>query len=957
MPRLLKEGALGGHMPHLYENPYLTFKKLKDVLTKASEGHLEGTEKTDGQNLFISYSVKDGQAKAARNKGNIKDGGLTAKGLAKKFGGRGSLEVAFTEAFNSFEKAINVLTDEEKIEIFGKDADIFYNAEIQDPRNANVINYDFKTLNIHRVGHAKFDKETGKTEEVDTADNAAKLENALEKMKDHLEHDGFRIQMNAIRRLEALSTDEALSNALSKLESVISSAGISDDQTIGDYLTAKIVPMIKADFPSAPEDRMEMLMNRLFHGTDIKIKEIQAGLDKEQKKAISAAVKKLGDYFKEVIAPIEDIIHDFSVEILKAFHSAFILDNEKEVKRLRKEVAAAIKGIEASGREDAMEILTKQLSKLKKAENVSSASEGFVFDYDGKTYKFTGNFAPANQLLGLFKYGRGKIPALSKLNEATEEEKKLLVLLPGGYKPPTKGHYEMIKYYNDQPSVGKVLVLIGPGERDNIGRDASVKVFNLYGLHDLDKVSVEETEYNSPMRAAYEFLISDPRREEYKDLIFSVGASDKLDKKGVPDFERAKIFVEYYKNNPDKLPEGFETGEPPCCPAVGGEVPLSATNLRKAIANDDTESIKQLIPDHIDAEELVNIVKGNVEESSSMAGGDVAGYAGEEGKRDEDEELEEQKIRKLVRRGLMIIMENKTKENKLRELVNKIIKEKYNNKVLKEQDEENMAKGTHSTAINYLNKVLKSIIPGKSGGSQLEPEYTDLDRPEYRQSFIKHVIQGLYDELAPKMSLSGLLARFETRRQQFSQKEELALQEAEDLTLKLDDDGLPAVGEDKEEISSMPTGEVTEKGKEGDFPEEGTLKGENTIGRKAAYRFIKGQLDAIVGALNDLEETPEEREEREQQEPDSQDPQEEYLDYLFTNLILHAYRLENKHFNSSFEESEKFFKDVIDRADHEREEAEEAMVGHEEEGGGEEEDLGLELETPPEEEEELELAL
>ena len=77
----------------------LTFSQIKDVLTKASEGQLEGTEKTDGQNLFISYSVKDGKAKAARNKGNIKGGGMTAKGLAEKFGGRGNFEACFHRSF------------------------------------------------------------------------------------------------------------------------------------------------------------------------------------------------------------------------------------------------------------------------------------------------------------------------------------------------------------------------------------------------------------------------------------------------------------------------------------------------------------------------------------------------------------------------------------------------------------------------------------------------------------------------------------------------------------------------------------------------------------------------------------------------------------------------------------------------------------------------------------------
>ena len=64
-------GGLAGHMSHLYGNPNLTFSQIKDVLQKASEGELQGTEKTDGQNLYISYSVKDGKAKSARNKGNI----------------------------------------------------------------------------------------------------------------------------------------------------------------------------------------------------------------------------------------------------------------------------------------------------------------------------------------------------------------------------------------------------------------------------------------------------------------------------------------------------------------------------------------------------------------------------------------------------------------------------------------------------------------------------------------------------------------------------------------------------------------------------------------------------------------------------------------------------------------------------------------------------------------------
>jgi len=54
---LLLEGGLAGHMAHLYENPDLKFSDIKEIFRKASEGELEGTEKTDGQNLFISYNI------------------------------------------------------------------------------------------------------------------------------------------------------------------------------------------------------------------------------------------------------------------------------------------------------------------------------------------------------------------------------------------------------------------------------------------------------------------------------------------------------------------------------------------------------------------------------------------------------------------------------------------------------------------------------------------------------------------------------------------------------------------------------------------------------------------------------------------------------------------------------------------------------------------------------------
>ena len=128
---LLTEGGMGGHMDHLYDHWDLTFGTLKDIFTSASVGELDGTEKTDGANIFITYNIEKREARAVRNKGNAKAGGLDAEGLAAKFAGDGreDVQAAFVYAFNMFQKGIEALDDGEIIDLFGRDGNIFYNAE------------------------------------------------------------------------------------------------------------------------------------------------------------------------------------------------------------------------------------------------------------------------------------------------------------------------------------------------------------------------------------------------------------------------------------------------------------------------------------------------------------------------------------------------------------------------------------------------------------------------------------------------------------------------------------------------------------------------------------------------------------------------------------------------------------------------------------------------------------
>jgi len=541
-------GGFAGHMMHLNDNPNLTFGQMKDVFRKASQGELVGTEKTDGQNLFVSYSVRKREARAVRNSGEIKAGGLDPMGLANKFADRGDLTNTFVEGFDAFEKAVQSLPVETQIQLFGPDANNFYNAEIMNPGvldpetgkkmggTANVIDYDTKTLLIHRVGHHQRNKMTGEIEPLQNANLVKELERELQAAQQDQAADKYTVQVNAIRNLEALADNEPLDNAMARLDSFMGENRLNDGDTIGDYVVKTIGANIDAELPHISQELKNIILKKVLGQekaetiTQIQKKYIEESGDSEERgdwSKIKDMIDQKNFHFKWIMWPLEDIVHDFAVEMLRGLESLFILDNEKEIKRLKDEVALAIKSIEDSNNEEAMEILKAQMKKLKDKENVSTSTEGFVFDYDGNTYKFTGNFAPANQLLGLFRYGRGNVPPLRKsiredlevhrvpddLDQTTPEEaygdgyhagrdysseehemdkvitieeqedydgfddeditltddgdmmteKADLALLPGSFKPPHKGHLYLANEYSEMAD--NLLILISNPQR------------------------------------------------------------------------------------------------------------------------------------------------------------------------------------------------------------------------------------------------------------------------------------------------------------------------------------------------------------------------------------------------------------------------------------------------------------------------------------------------------------
>jgi len=611
-------GGVAGHLAHLYDNRDLTFNEMKKILTMASNGELVGTEKTDGYNIFLGF--KDGQPRYARNKGDMQIGGRSLKDLAsREWAGGPKVGKVYMDAFKAYTKAIQSMTPAEQDAIFGPEGHIFYNTEIQGPGASNLVNYDANVVSIHHVGHRMYNSETNKVEVVDVTEQSKKLDNLIQRFEQATADEPFSVRRTAFLELRKLDGDHDLKIALSKIEK----SGFTGNMSIEEFLEIEIRQRLDRKLAYLSGVTRAQMVDRILDKRDehgkpvITTTQIHKGFPLEQKKIISNTIKLGPQMIKNAIWPIEDSIHDFAVELLKGLKSAYILDNETETKRLKKEVDQAIRAIQkyqGPGSDEAHEILAKQLEKIKSHKNINTPVEGFVFQYGDQMYKFTGNFAPANQILGLFKYGRKgiKIPkdeskqvmGETDVDILTEEEGKIIALVPGKYKPPHRGHLDMVKHYAELAQTVKVM--ISPLPRGDIGWEDSKAIWEIYlndAEEDLTNVIVMKSPQNSPVGASFDYVEnknSDPELGQDGERII-LGTSTKGG-----DQSRFAGSVQTYA---DRNPMGEVTVLNPM-DYVFDPIPpeLSATDFRNAI--DLGEDITPWLPpaSHHNAQRIMDIL-------------------------------------------------------------------------------------------------------------------------------------------------------------------------------------------------------------------------------------------------------------------------------------------------------------------------------------------------------------
>ena len=411
---LIVEGGAYGHMSHPFDDNKLTFGDMKKIIKLGLSGELNRedavTEKTDGQNLMITY--RDGKVLAARNKGQIKNRGqnaLDAKGVAKKFSGRGDIRDAFVFAMSDLTKSINSLSDKQKDKIF-KNGEIFMNLEIIYPASSNVIDYDKQILQFHNS--IKYDKNGNAVGEV--KGSGRMLQGMIKQVNQDIGKHFKIIKPRVLDLPKKIDFGKKVDIYYKRVNKLQSQFGLKDTDTLGKYHQSYWENYIynagKQFGYTIPKTILKKLTKRwAFFDKSYKIPNIKKDLKKQPKFLDWVMNTDKVDHknmVKKNMLPFEKIFFAVGADILENLSNFIAANPTKAVEKIRKEVLKASNKVRAGGDIKKMKTLKQQLEKLNSIGGLKKIVpvEGIVFKYNGKTYKFTGVFAPINQILGLVSF-------------------------------------------------------------------------------------------------------------------------------------------------------------------------------------------------------------------------------------------------------------------------------------------------------------------------------------------------------------------------------------------------------------------------------------------------------------------------------------------------------------------------------------------------------------------------
>jgi len=175
-----------------------------------------------------------------------------------------------------------------------------------------------------------------------------------------------------------------------------------------------------------------------------------------------------------------------------------------------------------------------------------------------------------------------------------EQVHNSIVILPGGFKPPHKGHFEALKFLLKNSDAKKAIVLVGAAERDGINQDQSIKIWNIYKKYIPAEVEIvpvvgvdKAGRPATPLSMTYDFI--EDNQNSYNKFYVGAGTEDLARFKGL-------------EKDKNKYKGAFIVSIPPQFSRISG------TETRKLLSKKDKTALNFIPAEVKEREQIAKIL-------------------------------------------------------------------------------------------------------------------------------------------------------------------------------------------------------------------------------------------------------------------------------------------------------------------------------------------------------------
>ena len=176
--------------------------------------------------------------------------------------------------------------------------------------------------------------------------------------------------------------------------------------------------------------------------------------------------------------------------------------------------------------------------------------------------------------------------------------KNIIAIFAGGFKPPTKGHFEIAKQaLENYPEIESLYVFIGGGIRDNINQTQSLDIWNLYLKYLPKQIKIKKIS-GSPIKEVINITKENPNTK-----VYLISGTRKGDVQGLIDYQNKLKLQNAYKNLEVKN--------------ITKDLDISGTKARQTL-NKSREEFFEYLPNELtpnDKIKVYNILKSSLVES------------------------------------------------------------------------------------------------------------------------------------------------------------------------------------------------------------------------------------------------------------------------------------------------------------------------------------------------------